>query len=275
MGNKPMGSKLMGSGPMGRGPMGRGPLLLPWRSRASVMSAAALLSLFLAWGSASEAAGAAGARVTQALRIRRARISGEAAATRLLRAHVAAHRAQLLACYAAARKAHPGAMGLWAASARIDAKGRVTQVTVRPSGLAAELRSCVLKEVRAWRLGGWRLDHRVYAQLELIFQLEADPARGATIKGGLPVRVVAGAFEARLSGLRKACLGGAAPKHRVQLRVTVDFDGSVQTAGLYGRLRSRAARRCLVAALRKWTFPPPDNGHRTFVFYPLGAHGRR
>lgn len=237
-----------------------------------LVAAAALL-----WGSVAWAAEAGSSRgmVTQSLRIRRARIAGEAAATRRLRAYVTAHRPQLLACYTAARTAHPGEMGLWAASARFDARGQVTQVTVRPSSLTAGLRACVLKEVRGWRLGGPKRDHRVYAQLELIFQLEATPARGATIKGGLPERVVAGAFEARLPGLRKACLGGASPKRRVQLRVTVDFDGSVQTAGLYGRLRSRVARQCLVAALKKWAFPPPDKGHRTFVFYPLGARRRR
>jgi len=220
-------------------------------------------------------AAATGPAIRPGLRVKRARITGEAAATQIFRSHVTARRVAFMACYAAERKSRPGEVGLLAASVRIDPKGHVAEVSLRPTGLAAGLRACAVKEIRGWRLGGWKLDHRVYAQLELIFQLEATPARGATIQGGLPERVVAGTFEARLGGLASACLGGTLPKRRIQLRVTVDFDGSVQTAGLYGRLRSRAARQCIVAKLKKWIFPPPDNGHRTFVYYPFGGRKGR
>jgi len=28
-------------------------------------------------------------------------------------------------------------------------------------------------------------------------------------------------------------------------------------------------RQCLIAKMKAWNFPPPDNGHRTWVLYPL------
>ena len=102
-----------------------------------------------------------------------------------------------------------------------------------------------------------------------MFQLSATPAPKSTIKGGIEARLVAGPIEARLPALRTECLKDATLKRIPRLHLLIDYDGSIQNAGLYGRIPRRAQRRCLIAKMKTWDFPPPDNGHRTWVIYPL------
>jgi len=218
--------------------------------------------------------------VTPQVRIKTARITGNPGAAKQFKKTARQHIKALMRCYRANLSKHPGEVGLLAANVRVDPNGRVGDVGVREHGLNEALKGCVLSDIRKWRIAGWKSPHRVYALLELVFQLSAKPAPKAIIKGGLKARLVAGAIEARLPGLRKACLKGRddgndggkrrrRKRYRPRLRLLIDFDGSVQTAGLSGRVRRRGTRRCLIKRLKGWDFPPPDNGHRTWVLYPM------
>jgi hypothetical protein len=229
-----------------------------------------LLLALAGWGSAARAA-----KVTAQVRIRSARITGNPSASRKFKQTARRKKPALAACYRANLAKHPGEVGLLAANVRVEPNGRISKVEVREHGLNAALKGCALKRIRGWRVPGWKAPHRVYARLELVFQLSATPAANSTIKGGIPPRLVAGTIEARLPGLRKACLKGQQDKlrrrrrHPPKVRLLIDFDGSTQTAGLSGRVPRRRMRRCLVSRLKGWDFPPPDNGHRTWVLYPL------
>jgi TonB family protein len=210
--------------------------------------------------------------VTPEVRIKAARVVGDTASSDSVKKGVAAGRAGLVACYKKDLAAHPGEVGELAVSVRIETSGKVTTIKVVREAINADLRKCVFKTIRTWRFTGWKAKVRQYASVEMVFQLAGKKPRGATVRGGVPARLVAGLFLVRLPVLLKTCLKGAVLKKRrwpPKLTVIVDYDGTVQTATVSGRLPRRTIRKCLVDQVKLWDFPPPDNGHRTWVYWPL------
>jgi hypothetical protein len=222
------------------------------------------------------AAGAPAARagnpVTPEVRIQASRVVGDSDSTASVKKGVAAGRAGLLGCYTRNLTTHPGEVGELALSVRIATTGKVTTISVVRSAINADLRKCLFALLKTWRLSPWKARVRQFASVELVFQLSAAKPRKALVRGGIPTRLVAGTVEARLPALLKRCLKGAALTNRrwpPRLNIIVDYDGTVQTATVSGRLPRRAVRKCLVDHVRLWDFPPPDNGHRTWVYWPL------
>ncbi|MFH2007173.1 MAG: AgmX/PglI C-terminal domain-containing protein [bacterium] len=219
---------------------------------------------------------AAGARaaptITPEIRVRAARVIGDDHGTATVRRVAETGRASLLACYRKNLATHPGEVGLLALSVRIEPTGKASTVQVVTTAINAPLKKCAIQSVQGWRFAPWRAKTRQLATLELVFQLAATPVERSIIKGGIPARLIAGTLEARIPGLLEACLKGLVLKKRrypPKLRLLTDYDGSVSTAGVTGRLPRLANRTCLVRRMKLWDFPPPDNGHRTWVLYPL------
>lgn len=222
------------------------------------------------------AAGASPARadstVTPEVRIKSAQVVGDTDSTASVKKVVTAGLTGLLACYKKDQAAHVGEVGELAMSVRITPAGKVTTIKVVRSGINADLRKCVFKTIKGWRFTGWKAKVRQFASVELVFQLAGKKPRRATVRGGVPARLVAGPLLARLPALLKTCLKGAVLKRRrwpPKLSLIVDYDGTVQTATVSGRLPRRTIRKCLVDRIKLWDFPPPDNGHRTWVYWPL------
>lgn len=221
------------------------------------------------------AVGASAARAatpTAEVRIKSARVVGDAESTVAVKKLVAAGRPGLLACYKKDLTAHAGEVGELAMSVRIETTGKVTTIKVVRSAINADLRKCVFKTIRSWRPVGWKAKVRQYASVALVFQLAGTKPRNATVRGGVAARLVAGTVLARLPALLKTCLKGAVLKRRrwpPKLSLIVDYDGTVQTATVSGRLPKRTMRTCLTDRVKLWDFPPPDNGHRTWVYWPL------
>jgi TonB family protein len=214
----------------------------------------------------------AGGAVTPEVRIKSARVVGDTDSTASVKKAVTAGRTDLLACYKKDLAKHAGEVGELAMSVRIATTGKVTAIKVVRSAINADLRKCLFKTIKGWRFTGWKARVRQYASVELVFQLSGKKPRGAMVRGGVPARLVAGTLLARLPALLKTCLKGAVLKKRrwpPKLSLIVDYDGTVQTATVSGRLPKRAIRKCLVDRVKLWDFPPPDNGHRTWVYWPL------
>lgn len=212
---------------------------------------------------------AAGQEIASEARIRNARIVGDLGASQIFSAAAKQKQPDLLRCYRDHLTKAPGVVGLLALTVKIDSTGKAAEIVAQPSRLPAELVACAKGTLAAWQLGAWKVPHRVHGELELVFQRTVRPAPSATIRGGVPPEVVAGTIEARLPALREACWKGGPPTSSPLLRFVVDFDGTSQTADLSGRVPTRAAHACLLKQLRAWDFPPPDNGYRTWVYYPL------
>lgn len=239
------------------------------RQRLTAAIAAIMVTGLLAVGpSPAQARGT----VTPEVRIKSARVVGDTASTASVKKGVNAGRAGLLACYKKDLVTHAGEVGELAMSVRIATSGQVTTIKVVRSAINADLRKCVFKTIKGWRFAGWKARVRQYASVELVFQLSGKKPRGAMVRGGVAGRLVAGTLLARLPALLKTCLKGAVLKKRrwpPKLSLIVDYDGTVQTASVSGRLPRRTIRKCLVDRIKLWDFPPPDNGHRTWVYWPL------
>lgn len=219
---------------------------------------------------------ASAAAPTAEVRVKSARVVGETASTAAVKKLVAAGKPGLLACYKKALATHVGEVGELAMSVRIETTGKVTTIKVVRSAINADLRKCVFGAIRSWRPVGWKAKVRQYASVELVFQLAGTKPRKATVRGGVAARLVAGTVLARLPALLKTCLKGAVLKRRrwpPKLSLIVDYDGTVQTATVSGRLPRRTIRKCLTDRVKLWDFPPPDNGHRTWVYWPLVSGG--
>ena len=216
--------------------------------------------------------GRANTTVTPEVRIKSARVAGDTTSSASVQTAVRAGRAGLLACYKKDQTPHAGEVGELALSVRIAPAGKVTTIKVVRSAINTDLRKCAFKVIRGWRFTGWKAKVRQYASVELVFQLAGRKPRRATVRGGVPARLVAGTVLARLPALLKTCLQGAALTRRrwpPKLSLILDYDGTVQTATVSGRLPRRIIRKCLVERVKRWDFPPPDNGHRTWVYWPL------
>ncbi len=214
----------------------------------------------------------ANATVSPEVRIKSARVVGDTASSDSVKKGVTAGQAGLLACYKKNLVTHPGEVGELAMSVRVATSGKVTAVKVVREAVNGDLRKCVFKTIGGWRFAGWKAKVRQYASVELVFQLSGKKPRRATVRGGVPARLVAGLLLVRLPILLKACLKGAVLKKRrwpPKLTIIVDYDGTVQTATVSGRLPRRTIRKCLVDRVKLWDFPPPDNGHRTWIYWPL------
>ena len=210
--------------------------------------------------------------VTAEIRVRAARVIGDDHSTTTVRAVAKAGRKSLLGCYKKNLTTNPGEVGLLTLSVRIEPTGKVSTIKVVSLAINGPLKKCAIQAVKGWRFAPWRAKTRQLATLELVFQLAATPVKRSIIKGGIAARLIAGTLEARIPGLLKACLKGLVLKKRrypPKLRLLTDYDGSVSTAGVTGRLPRGAKRSCLVGRMKLWDFPPPDNGHRTWVLYPL------
>jgi len=210
--------------------------------------------------------------VTPEVRIKSAQVVGDTNSTASVKKGVTAGLTALVACYKKDQATHIGEVGELAMSVRIVPSGKVTTIRVVRSGINADLRKCVFKTIKGWRFAGWKAKVRQFASVELVFQLAGKKPKRATVRGGVPARLVAGPLLARLPALLKTCLKGAVLKKRrwpPKLSLIVDYDGTVQTATVSGRLPRRTIRKCLVDRVKLWDFPPPDNGHRTWVYWPL------
>jgi hypothetical protein len=210
--------------------------------------------------------------VTSEIRVRAARVIGDDHSTATVLKVAKAGRTSLLACYQKNLSTHPGEVGLLTLTVRIEPTGKATTVNVVSAAINTPLKKCAILAIQGWRFAPWRAKTRQLATLELVFQLATTPVARSIIKGGIPARLVAGTLEARIPGLLKVCLKGLVLKKRrypPKLRLLTDYDGTVSTAGVTGRLPRRANRNCMVRRMKLWDFPPPDNGHRTWVLYPL------
>ncbi len=210
--------------------------------------------------------------VTPEVRVKSARVVGDTTTSAVLRRTVASGKAALLSCYQRNLKKHLGEVGELALSVRVETTGKATAIKVVRSGVNAALRKCVFKTIRGWRFAGWKAPVRQLATLELIFQLAGKRPKAASVRGGVPERLVAGTLLARLPSLLGLCLKGAVIKRRrwpPKLTIIVDFDGTVQTTSVSGRLPARSMRKCITDRVALWDFPPPDNGHRTWIYWPL------
>jgi len=210
--------------------------------------------------------------VTPEVRIKAARVVGDTASSDSVKKGVTAGQPSLLACYKKNLTTHLGEVGELAMSVRITTSGKVTTIKVVRSAINSDLRKCVFKAIGSWHFTGWKAKVRQFASVELVFQLAGKKPRRATVRGGVPARLVAGLLLVRIPVLLKTCLKGAVLKKRrwpPKLTVIVDYDGTVQTATVSGRLPRRTIRKCLVDRVKLWDFPPPDNGHRTWVYWPL------
>jgi TonB family protein len=239
-------------------------------TRLRLTTAMAIIATGLVAAGASPAR--AGTTVTPEVRIKSARVVGDTTSSASVKKAVTVGRPGLLACYKKDLPSHAGEVGELAMSVRIIPSGKVTTIKVVRSAINADLRNCVFKTIKGWRFTGWKAKGRQYASVELMFQLSGKKPRGATVRGGVPARLVAGSLLTRLPPLLKKCLGGAVLKKRrwpPKLTVIVDYDGTVQTATISGRLPRRTIRKCLLDRVKLWDFPPPDNGHRTWVYWPL------
>lgn len=203
------------------------------------------------------------------VRIKTARVTGNHEATKVFETAVTQKQPALLRCYRGHLTKQPGAVGLLGLSVRIEPTGKVTEVTAQPTRVPQPLVDCTRKAIGAWQVAGWKTPQRAYADFELVFQLSAPLPSGATAKGGIEAELVAGTIEARLPALREECWTTKQPARSPTIRLVTEFDGTIQTADLSGRIPNRTIHRCLVARLKTWDFPPPDNGHRTWIFYPL------
>ncbi len=214
--------------------------------------------------------------VTPEVRIKSARVVGDSHSSVSVKKAVATGKTSLVACYKKDLTTHAGEVGELALSVRVEPTGKVTTIKVVRSAVNADLRKCVFKAIRGWRFPGWKAKVRQFASVELVFQLAGKKPRRASVRGGVPARLVAGTLLARLPGVLKTCLKGAAIKRRrwpPKLTVIVDYDGTVQTTTVSGRLPKRTMRKCITDRVKLWDFPPPDNGHRTWVYWPLRSSG--
>lgn len=227
-----------------------------------------VLLLLLCPNASPAGAGVKARPCTSEVRIKTARVTGNATASRLVRNMVTTRKSDLQTCYKQNLIRHPGEVGLLSFSVRIEPSGRVAAVQLVTSGVNGPLKQCVFKAIKGWTFSPWGQKNRLFASVALVFQLAAKPRPRALIKGGIPARLIAGTIEARLSTL-DPCLGGFTKRQTLRLNIITDFDGTVQTARVTGRIRRRACRSCIIAKLKKWDFPPPDNGHRTWVWYPF------
>ncbi|MDY0002124.1 MAG: hypothetical protein RBU30_12575 [Polyangia bacterium] len=225
---------------------------------------AAILAILASWP-----VPAAGQEISSEARIRTARVTGDLPASKAFAQAAQERQPELLRCYRESLAKDPGAAGLLALIVKVEPTGKPAEITVQPSRLPAELVECAKKAITSWRIAAWKMPHRVHAELDIVFQRSAPPAPSATIRGGVPAEVVAGTIEARLPALHKDCWKGEPPARSPIIRLVVDYDGTLQTTDLSGRIATRSVHQCLLGKLRAWIFPPPDNGYRTWVYYPL------
>lgn len=212
---------------------------------------------------------ALGAEIVSEARIRTARITGDLEASARFATAAKGKQADFLRCYRTQLAKDVGVAGLLPLIVKIDPTGKAGEIAVGPTRLPKELVACTRQALATWQLAGWKVPHRVHAELDIIFQQKTAPAASATIKGGVPADVIAGTIEARLPGLREGCWTGDPPKTSPLINLVVDYDGKQQSSDVTGRFPKATVRTCLQKRLRLWDFPPPDNGHRTWVYYPL------
>ena len=72
----------------------------------------------------------------------------------------------------------------------------------------------------------------------------------------------------RVDEMRTRCFPGASKLPRFTLSFAVDFDGTLESRSVQGTLAGPALA-CLNAYLKTWVFPPPDNGRRSWLRYPV------